>query len=158
MTASELRPVRIVADADVLAADLLVGGPARAALDAIRAHDWVTLVVSEPLLADVEAVVAALSDPDLARAHRERLATLGECVEHNPGDHPALACAHEGSAGHVLTLEEGLLGAEAGVAVRARVETSIKPPDAFARQFDAAALYEAVVGGRYPGPDRDPRE
>jgi hypothetical protein len=31
-------PTRVVADADVLAADLLVGGVARDALDHVRAH------------------------------------------------------------------------------------------------------------------------
>jgi predicted nucleic acid-binding protein len=158
MAAGEARAARVVADADVLAADLLVGGPAREALDAVRAHGWLTLVVSDPLLADVEAVVATLSGADLASAHRERLADLGERVEHDPGDHPALACAYRGDAGHVLSLDDDLLGADAGAAVRARVETAVKHPDAFARQFDAAALYEAVVGDSYPGPDRDPRE
>ncbi|MFB6354291.1 MAG: hypothetical protein ABEJ92_09415, partial [Halobacteriales archaeon] len=57
---------RVVADADVLAADLLCGGSAREALDLVRAHDWVTLVASEPLLDDAATVVADLADGDLA--------------------------------------------------------------------------------------------
>lgn len=150
-------PARVVADADVLAADLFVGGGPREALDVVRAHDWVGLVVSEPLLDDTEAVVAELGDDALAADHRERVGALGEFVEHDPADHPALACAYRGGAAHVLSLDEDLLDAQAGAAVRARVETSVKRPDAFARTFDAAALYEATVGGGYPGPDRDPR-
>ena len=149
---------RVVADADVLAADLLVGGAAREALDRVRAHSWVTLVASEPLLSDAEAVVAELSDPSLAADWRTTVAALAELVEHPPGDHPALASAYHGDARHVLSFDETLLSAAGGVAVRARVETSVKRPAAFARLFDPAVLYPTVVGGEYPGPDRDPRE
>jgi len=148
---------RVVADADVLAADLLCGGPARAALDLVRAHDWVTLVASEPLLADAEAVVADLADGDLAADWRAAATDLATLVDHPAGDHPALACAYRGEARHVLSLDDALLGARAAVNVRARVETSVKRPDAFVRLFDPASMYEVVVGGDYPGPDRDPR-
>jgi len=151
------RAARVVADADVLAADLLVGGAAREALDHVRAHSWVTLVTSDPLLADAEAVVADLADPALARDWREKVAELGERVAHPPGDQPALACALHGEAAHVLSFDESLLTAGAGAAIRTRVETSVKRPDAFATLFDPASLYEAVGGGSYPGPDRDPR-
>lgn len=148
---------RLVADADVLAADLLCGGPAREALDLARAHDWVTLVASEPLLDDAAAVIAELADEALADDWRGAMAELAELVDHPAGDHPALACAYRGEAVHVLSFDEGLRSAEAGVAIRARVETSVKHPAAFARLFDPAAMYEVVVGGEYPGPDRDPR-
>ena len=154
MTASM---ARVVADADVLAADLLCGGDARAALDLVRAHDWVTLVASEPLLDDAEAVVAELADGDLAADWRDALVGRCELVEHAAGDHPALASAYRGGAVHVLSFDPALRSAEAGVAIRARVETSVKAPDGFVRLFDPATMYEVVVGGDYPGPDRDPR-
>jgi hypothetical protein len=150
-------PTRVVADADVLAADLLVGGAARTALDHVRSHSWLSLVASDPLLDDAEAVVESLADESLAADWRERVAADATRVEHPPGDHPALACAHRGDAAHVLSFDESLQTAAAGAAIRARVETSVKHPDAFARLFDPAALYESAVGGDYPGPDRDPR-
>lgn len=149
---------RVVADADVLAADVLVGGPARAALDVVRAHSWLTLVASEPLLADAEAVVADLADDDLAADWRAKASALATVVEHAAGDHPALASAAAGEARHVLSFDDDLLSAAAGAAIRARVETSVKHPEAFLRLFDPAAVYPVAVGGPYPGPDRDPRE
>jgi len=150
-------PARIVAGADVLAADLLVGGPARKALDSIWAHSWLTLVASDPLLADAEAVVADLADPALAADWRQEVEGLREPVGHPAGDHPGLASALRGGGMHVLTLDDGLQSATAGAAVRGHVETSIRSPQAFAAVFDAESLYEAVEGGEYAGPDRDPR-
>lgn len=153
-------PARVVADADVLAADLLVGGDARDALDTVRAHSWVALVASDPLLNDAEAVVATLAESDtgLAADWRDRIESLREPVGHPAGDHPALASAYRGGAMHVLTFEEGLRSAGAGAAIRGRVETSVKHPRAFATLFDPESLYEAAESGEYPGPDRDPRE
>jgi hypothetical protein len=150
---------RVVADADVLAADLLVGGPSREALDIVAAHDWIRLVASDPLLSDAEAVIAGLSDPDLASAWRERIDDLAAVVDHPDGDHPALASALHGDARHVLSLDEGLRSAGAGMAIRreANLETSVRSPDAFARLFDPASVYEAIHGDPYPGPDREPR-
>lgn len=148
---------RVVADADVLASDLLCGGPAREAMDLIRGHDWVTLVSSQPLLDDAMAVIADLADDDLAEAWQAAAQDLAELVEHPAGDHPALASAYRGDAVHVLSFDEGLRSAKAGVAIRSRVETSVKHPSAFARLFDPESMYEIVVGGEYPGPDRDPR-
>ena len=154
---TEASPARIAADADVLAADLLVGGAARDALDHVRAHSWVTLVASDPLLDDAEAVIAELADPGLAADWRERVEALREPVDHPAGDHPALASALHGGAMHVLSFGESLQSAAAGAAIRGRVETSVKHPRAFATLFDAQSLYEAVEAGEYPGPDRDPR-
>lgn len=151
------RFARVVADADVLAADLLCGGPSREALDLVRAHEWVRLVASQPLLDDAAAVVAALADDELAADWRSAAADLVELVEHPQGDQPALACAYRGDAVHVLSFDEELLSARAGAAIRARVETSVKHPDAFVRLFDPASMYGIVVGGEYHGPDRDPR-
>lgn len=148
---------RLVADADVLAADLLCGGPAREAVDLVRAHDWVRLVASERLLDDAEAIVAELADGALASDWRETIAGNVELVEHPAGDQPALASAYRGDARHVLSFDEGLTSTSAGVAIRSRVETSVKHPAAFVRLFDPASMYEVVVGGEYPGPDRDPR-
>jgi len=161
MTADSPRdpaPTRVVADAGVLAADLLVGGPSRTALDCVREHSWMTLVASDPLLDDAAAVVADLADDSLARDWRARAQRASERVAHPDGDHPALASAYRGGAMHLLTLDESLLSAAAGVAVRGRVETSVRHPRAFATLFDAASLHREAVGGGYPGPDRDPRD
>jgi hypothetical protein len=150
-------PARVVADADVLAADLLVGGAARAALDCLRRHSWTRLVASDPLLEDAEAVVAALSSPALAADWRERAGEWREQVRHPAGDHPALASAYRGGAMHVLSLDGRLTGAAAGTRLRGRFPVSVRHPRAFATLFDAGSLYCEVVGGAYPGPDRDPR-
>jgi predicted nucleic acid-binding protein len=154
---SEASTARVVADADVLAADLLVGGFAREALDHVRRHDWLTLLSSESLLDEVEAVVTELGDPDLAAAHRERLRTTTERVEHPEEDHPALASAYRGEAAHLLSYDESLRSPETGLSIQPHANLSVRPPDAFARLFDPASLYDVVVGGEYPGPDRDPR-
>jgi hypothetical protein len=153
----ESSPARVVADADVLAADLLVGGPAREALDGVRVHSWVRLVASDPLLDDAEATVADLATERLAADWRERTEADRDRVDHPPDDHPALASAYRGGAMHVLSFDGDLRSAGTGAAIRAHVETSVKHPQAFARLFDPGSLYEAVEGGTYPGPDRDPR-
>ncbi|WP_436923343.1 DUF7384 family protein [Halosimplex amylolyticum] len=154
---TDASPARIVADADVLAADLLVGGDARDAMDHVRSHSWVTLVASDALLDDAEAVIADLADPGLATDWRDRIEDLREPVDQPEDDHPALASALHGGAMHVLTFDESLQSAAAGAAVRGRVETSVRDPKAFATLFDAESLYQAVENGEYPGPDRDPR-
>ncbi len=150
-------PARVVADADVLAADLLVGGEAREALDHVRRHSWVDLVASDSLLAQTERLVTELADADLAAEHRERLAAERVAVDQPEGDHPALASAYRGEAAHLLSYDERLRSAKTGLTLQPRVSVSIRPPDAFARLFDPESLYEVVEGGEYPGPDRDPR-
>ncbi|WP_440770539.1 DUF7384 family protein [Natronorubrum sp. DTA28] len=150
-------PARVVADANVLAADLFVGGDAREALDHVRSHSWVDLVASDPLLEQTERLVTTLADADLAAGHRERLEAERVAVDHPDGDHPALASAYRGKAAHVLSYDEGLGSAQAGLTLQSRVSVSVRPPDAFARLFDPESLYEAVEGGEYPGPDRDSR-
>lgn len=150
-------PTRVVADADVLVADLLVGGSARDALDAVREHSWLTLVASEPLLDDAEALIADIADPVLATDWRERVERDCEVVDIPDGDHPALAAAYRAGAAQLLTFDEQLSSARANLSLQAHVQVSIRPPDAFANLFDAAALYEATHEGDYPGPDRDPR-
>ncbi|AGB37944.1 DUF7384 family protein [Natronococcus occultus] len=150
-------PSRVVADPAVLAADLLVGGDASEALDHVRRHSWVELVASDELLAATEDVVAALADEDLAAAHRERLEADRVAVDQPEDDHPALASAYQGEAAHLLSYDDRLNSAKAGLSLQPRVSVSVRPPDAFATLFDPESLYEATVGGEYPGPDRDPR-
>jgi predicted nucleic acid-binding protein len=153
----ESSPARVVADADVLAADLLVGGPARRAMDHVREHSWLELVASDHLLDDAEAVVAELADPSLAGDWRGNVEDLRTPADHPAGDHPALASALAGGAMHVLTLDRRLLGARAGMHLRQRMDVSVRTPDAFNTVFDAEKLYGAVEDGEYSGPDRDPR-
>ncbi|GAA0206509.1 DUF7384 family protein [Halobaculum roseum] len=150
-------PARVVADADVLAADLLVGGDARDALDGLRSHSWTTLVASDDLVADAEAVIADLADPDIAADWRERVEAWRDPVTQPPGDHPALASAYRGGAMHVLSFDERLTAPGAGAGLTDRFPVSVREPRAFATLFDAEKLYPAVAAGEYPGPDRDPR-
>lgn len=156
MTDRQPEPTRIVADADVLAADLLVGDSAREALDHVRRHSWMTLVASETLLDEAEAIVSALAEETLAADWRKAIDALATAVRHRPGDHPALVAAYRGDAAHVLSFDAALTSASTGAALR-EVEISIKHPAAFARLFDPAILYPTLFNEPYPGPDRDPR-
>ena len=150
-------PARVVVDADALAADLLVGGDAREALDALRSHAWTTLVASDPLLDDAEAVIASLADRELAADWRDAVEAWREPVAQPPGDHPALASAYRGGAMQVVSLDPSLTGPRAAAGLRDRLPVSVREPRAFATVFDPAKLYSDAVGGEYPGPDRDPR-
>jgi len=154
----EASPARIVADADVLAADLLVGGAAREALDQIRRHGWLELVASDPLLDDAVAVITELADEQLAADWRAKITAERVAVSHPEGDHPALASAYRGGAAHLLTFDEGLTSAAANRSLQEHMALSIRTPDAFATLFDPASLYESLHDDAYPGPDRDPRE
>ncbi|ESP87303.1 DUF7384 family protein [Candidatus Halobonum tyrrellensis] len=154
----EPSPARVVADADVLAADVLCEGSARDALDRVREHSWVTLVASDPLVDDAAAVVADLADAGLAADWRERVDAVREPVSHPTGDHPALASAYRGGAMHVLSFDDRLVGPRAGAGLADRFPVSVREPAAFAAVFDPASLHAEAVGGDYPGPDRDPRE
>lgn len=150
-------PARIVADADVLAADLLVGGPSREVLDHVRRHSWLDLLASDQLLADAEAVVADIADADLAEAWRERIERERVAVTHPDGDHPALASAYRGGGAHLLTLDDDLTSARANRSIQPHAALSIRSPAAFAHLFDAESLYESLHDDDYPGPDRGPR-
>jgi hypothetical protein len=147
-----------VADSDVLAADLLVGGPARRALDHLRRHSWLTLVASDRLLDDAAAAVTKLATESLAADWRDRVEAWREPVDHPDADHPGLASAYRGGAMHLLSFDERLNSARTGASLQGYVPLSVRHPRAFATLFDAESLYEEVVGGSYPGPDRDPRE
>ena len=150
-------PASVVADADVLAADLLVGGDARDALDVVRSHSWMELVASDPLLDDAEALIASLADADLAADWRERIEAERRSVAHPEGDHPALATALHGDAAHLLSFDADLTSAAAGVGLQGHVSVSVRTPEAFLAVFDAKSLYESLDERSYPGPDRDPR-
>lgn len=150
-------PASFVADADVLAADLLLDGPARAALDLARAHDWITVIASEELLDHAAAVIATTADHDLAKAWQEQATELVELVSHPTGDHPGIASAVAANAAHLLSHDPDLVSPGANVAFQGRVNVSIRSPDAFVGLFDPASMYETVVGGDYPGPNTDPR-
>jgi hypothetical protein len=155
---AEPDPARVVADADVLAADVLVGGDSRRAMDLIRSHSWIDVIASDALLEDAEAVIARLADGALAADWRARIERERVAVDHPEGDHPGLASAYHGDAAHLLSLDASLAGADAGVALRGRVSVSVREPGAFLAVFDPERLYPTAVGGTYPGPDRDPRE
>jgi hypothetical protein len=150
-------PTRVVADADVLAADLLVGAAARDALDRVREHSWMTLVASDPLLEDAKGVVAELANSDLAADWRDRIDGEREGVDHPEGDHPGLASVYRGGAAHLLTYDEGLGSAAANLSLQPHLQVSIRTPHAFASLFDPVSLYEATHDRSYSGPDRDPR-
>ena len=154
---AESGPARVVADADVLAADLLVGGAAREALDPLRSHSWITVLASDHLLDDAEATIADVAGPELAAAWRERVAAWRESVTHPAGDNPALGSAYRGGAMHLLTFDDRLRSAKAGATLGTDLTVSARHPEAVAALFDAGSLYPEVVGGEYPGPDRDPR-
>mgnify|MGYP000052317321 CR=1 FL=1 len=153
----EPEPTRVVADADVLAADLLVGGDARAALEVLWQHAWTTLVASDDLLADTEAVIETVADSETATDWRAAIEAWREPVVHPLGDHPGLASAYRGGAMHLLSFDEGLAGSQAGAALNQRLSVSVRSPAAFARLFDPESLYKTVGDDPYPGPDREPR-
>lgn len=149
----EPSPARVVADADVLAADLLVDGHSRATLSLLRQHSWTTLVASDALLDDATAVISDLAEKELATDWRRQIEAWRERVEHPPADHPALASAYRGGAMHVLSLDERLVAPGTGTALNDRFPVSVRSPEAFSTIFDPAALYEQVEGSEYPEPD-----
>lgn len=153
----EPTPARVVADADVLAADFLVGGASREALDLLRSHSWTTLVASDLLLDDAESVIAALADSKVAADWRATVEGWRISVTHPPDDHPALASAYHGGAMQIVSLDSSLTGPGTAAGLRDRMPVSVREPRAFATVFSPERLYPEAVGGEYPGPDRDPR-
>lgn len=149
--------VRVVADADVLAGDLLVGASAREALDIVRSHSWIELVASNGLLDDAEEIIAGIATAELASDWRETIEEERVAVEHPPKDHPAIASAYHGDAAHILSFDESLRSAKTGMKLRERMDVSVKAPDAFSRLFDPERIYESIFEEPYPGPDRSPR-
>ncbi|MDZ7731270.1 MAG: hypothetical protein U5K37_10610 [Natrialbaceae archaeon] len=131
---------RVVADADVLSADLLVGGEARAALDLIREHDVLELIASDPLLDDTEAIVTELATAELAADHRACLRSLATSVEQPPADHPGLASARAGGAAQLLSFDDQLRSARTGLELKPHVAVSVRTPAAFCSLLDEATI------------------
>jgi len=150
-------PTRVVADADVLAADYCVDGTSRAVLDALYRHSWTTLVASDRLLDDAEAVIRAVGTRSLAETWRKQIETWREPVDHPAVDHPAIGSAYRGGAMHVLSFDDELTSSAAGRQLNNYVPISVRQPDAFQLLFDPESLYESEYSEAYPGPDRDPR-
>ena len=153
----ESTPTRIVADADVLAADCCLEGHSRQALDLLRQHSWTTLVASDRLLDDAAAVIQRVADDRLATTWREQIEDWREPVDQPAGDHPALASAYRGGAMHLLSFDDQLIASGTGVTLNNRFPVSIRQPDAFALLFDPESLYKSKHADAYSGPDRDPR-
>ena len=148
---------RLVADADVLATDVLVDDASRAVLDTVRAHSWLDLIATDPLLSDAESVIEECTERDLAIKWREAIEPLVTIVEQPAADHPALAAAYRGEAAHLVSLNERLRSPAAGAEIRAAMDVSVRSPAAFVAVFDPAVAYESAFEAEYPGPDRDPR-
>jgi len=151
------QPVCVVADADVLVADLCGDSDTRAALEPLWQHDWTTLVASNDLLTDAEAVIEAVANSDLSSDWRAAVGSWREPVVHPPDDHPALASAYRGGAMHLLSFDENLTGAQTGATLSGRFPVSVRSPAAFAQLFAPDKLYGTVADDSYPGPDREPR-
>ncbi len=150
-------PSCIVADADVLAADVLVGGASRNALDHVRRHSWMSVVASDELAGEARAVIADLTTEDLAAEWYRRFDRERVVIEQPSSDHPALASAYRAGAAHLLTFDEQLTTTAANLAMKSHMSVSIRHPDSFARLFDAESLYESLHDDSYPGADCDPR-
>lgn len=153
-------PTRVVVDADVLVADVLRHDPSREALDRIRSHSWLTLVLSRPLIEDGRALLVEFESRTLAEHWQTVLDRTGRLVEPTAGGHPALATAHAAQAAQVLSLDETLTDVATGAAIRSTVDASVKTPTAFTSTIDLASLYAvgtAKSPAEYPGPDLDPR-
>jgi len=153
----EATPLRVVADADVLAADCCVDGPARAVLDVLHQHSWLTLVASDQLLADAKRVIETVANPSVAATWRELISEWRQPVEHHSTDHPALGSAYRGGAMHVLSFDDGLTNSAAGATLNNHVSVSIRQPEAFQLLFDPESLYAVAHDDQYPGPDRRSR-
>jgi len=153
----EPSPTRVVADADVLAADCCLDGPSRAVLDVLYQHSWITLVASDPLVDDAESVIKAVASPSLASEWRKQIETWRQPVVHPAGDHPALGTAYRGGAMQLLSFDDTLTSSTTGASLNNRVPISVRQPDAFRLLFDAERLYESEFDASYPGPDREPR-
>lgn len=149
---------RIVADSDVLVADLFVGEASRAVLDTVRAHSWLDLVATEPLLETAESAIETLADGALAVEWRERIDELVTTVEQPSGDRPALAAAYRGNAVHVVSLDDRLKSVDAGANLRGAMDVSVRSPEAFDSVFDPETAYELTFETSYTGPDQEPRE
>ncbi len=147
---------RVVADADVLAADLFLDASARSALDLIRSHSWITLLASDILIDQTTILIDQLSSSTLADHWAHKIRQHTTIVDHPTSDHPALATAIRGNTAHVLSHNPKLTSAKTGAALQSHGPTSVKSPEAFVRLFNPKTAYEHITGTEYPGPDRPP--
>lgn len=148
---------RVVADADVLAADLFLDKSARSALDLIRSHSWITLITSDTLIDQTTSLIEQLSSVTLAKKWVHKIQQHSTTIDHPATDHPALATAIRGNAAHVLSHDPELTSAKTGAVLQSHGSTSVKHPKAFVQIFDPKTAYEHINGTDYPGPDHDPR-
>ena len=153
----EPSPTRVVADADVLAADCCLDGPSRTVLDGLYEHSWMTLVASDQLLDDAAAVIERVADRSLADEWREAIDAWRQPVGQPAGDHPAVASAYRGGAMQLLSYDDQLTASAAGAALTDRFPVSVRQPDAFVLLFDPASLYANAHDDAYSGPDHEPR-
>lgn len=137
-------PTRVVADTDVLAADLLVGGSAREAIDMIRTHDFLSLITTDTILLETHRIIETLTEKGLADDWLSRARRDFPVVEPDGSGQPAIEAAAASNAATVLSLEERLLSTQAGLTIRDHVATSVRSPRAFVAMVDPAALKVAL--------------
>ena len=128
--------VRVVVDSEVLAEDAKGEKSAKVAMEIIRECQWIVLVASIPLLDEAQKMVEMELGMELAKKWRVSTESVCEIVDHPKRDHPALASAYMGNAQHIISRDQRLTSVKAGVAIRAKVETSVKKPEAFVNLFE----------------------
>ena len=128
--------VRVVVDSGVLAGDVKKEKSAKIVMEIIRRSPWIVIIASIPLLDEAQTVIETDFGEELAKKWREDIESMCEIVDHLEGDHPALASAYVGNAQHIISRDERLTNAKAGVAIRTKIETSVKRPDAFVKLFE----------------------
>ena len=128
--------VRVVVDSGVLAGDVKKEKSAKIVMEIIRRSPWIVIIASIPLLDEAQKVIETELGGELAKKWREDIESMCEIVDHSEGDHPALASAYVGNAQHIISGDEMLTNAKAGVAIRTKIETSVKRPDAFVKLFE----------------------
>lgn len=128
--------MRVVVDSGVLAGDVKKEKSAKIVMEIIRRSPWIVIIASIPLLDEAQTVIETDFGEELAKKWREDIESMCEIVDHLEGDHPALASAYVGNAQHIISGDEMLTNAKAGVAIRTKIETSVKRPDAFVKLFE----------------------
>ena len=128
--------VRVVVDSGVLAGDVKKEKSAKIVMEIIRRSPWIVIIASIPLLDEAQTVIETDFGEELAKKWREDIESMCEIVDHLEGDHPALASAYVGNAQHIISRDGRLTNAKAGVAIRTKIETSVKRPDAFVKLFE----------------------
>ena len=128
--------VRVVVDSGVLAGDVKKEKSAKIVMEIIRRSPWIVIIASIPLLDEAQTVIETDFGEELEKKWREDIESMCEIVDHLEGDHPALASAYVGNAQHIISGDEMLTNAKAGVAIRTKIETSVKRPDAFVKLFE----------------------